>query len=141
MLSTPSSSAASQAASSAWMSVCWGRIWTPTLNRAIGSIPHSMRVMCCTCPPHHMPAPHRSHLGGRGCRGSAARRSGGGMLQEDERRQRLLLEVEGGQQVSELGRVLADARPRVGAAVGPGVEALALEEQVFDELVVGVEAE
>src|SRR5579875_233531 len=64
-----------------------------------------------------------------------------GMDREDQRRPGLLVEVEVFDQVAQLGGVLAYVGARVGPSVGGRVEALAVQEVVFDELDVGVEAE
>jgi hypothetical protein len=52
-----------------------------------------------------------------------------------------LIEVEVVDEVAEDLCVLADVRSWVGAAVGRGVQALSVEEVVFDELVVRVETQ
>jgi hypothetical protein len=60
---------------------------------------------------------------------------------EDDRRSGFLGEVEVRGQVAEDGGVLADVGPRVGAAVGLGVQPRAVQEVVLDELVEGVEGQ
>ena len=63
------------------------------------------------------------------------------MDRQDLRRPGLLVEVEVGEQVAEQRVRLAHVGPRVGASVGRGVEPLAAEEVVLDELDVRVVAE
>ena len=60
---------------------------------------------------------------------------------EDQRRQRLLVEVEELAQVPEDRHVLADGGPGVGPLQRGGVQTLAAQEQVLDQLQVGVERE
>src|SRR5437016_6426064 len=60
---------------------------------------------------------------------------------QEHRLARPLVEVKVLDQVAEDARLLAHRRPRVGSAVGLGVEALPAEEVVLDELQVGVETE
>ena len=60
---------------------------------------------------------------------------------EDQRWARRLVEVEVVGEVAEDLLVLADVGSGIGSAVGGGVDALAVQEVVLDELVVGVEAE
>ena len=60
---------------------------------------------------------------------------------EDQRLPRRLVEVELLREVAEDRHVLPDVRARIGPAVGARVEALAVEEEVLDELEVRVEAE
>src|SRR5439155_21665700 len=57
---------------------------------------------------------------------------------KDQGGPRRLGEVEIAHEVAELRRVLPDVGPGIGPAVGGGVEALSSEEQVLDELHVGV---
>ena len=64
----------------------------------------------------------------------------GGVRKEDGFRG-LLAEVEVVHEVAKLGAVLADVRARVGATIRGGIKALPLEENVFDELHVGVVAQ
>ncbi len=63
------------------------------------------------------------------------------MAGQDQRRPWALAEVEVGGEVAELGAVLAHVGSGVGASVGCGVDPLAAEEVVFDELQVRVEAQ
>src|SRR5690349_22690053 len=60
---------------------------------------------------------------------------------EDERRTRRLIEIELAREVTEDRDVLANRRARVGPAVGRGIEALAAQEIVLDELEIRIEAE
>ncbi len=70
-----------------------------------------------------------------------AGQGGAGMDGEPDGGERLLVEVElGGEVCPRMGTSSRTVGPRVGAAVGAGVEALATEKVVLDELVVGVEA-
>ncbi len=63
------------------------------------------------------------------------------MQRKDQREPRHLREVEVAREITEYRHVLAHRRPGIGAAIGARIESLAVEEIIFDELRVGIEAQ
>src|SRR6202165_3854389 len=66
---------------------------------------------------------------------------GHGMHRERRWRSRCLVEIEIGGEIPQNLETFPDVGSRIGSAIGVGVDPLTVQERVFDELVVGIEAE